>query len=365
MGIYKDKKSPYWLYDFTVKGTRFRGSTEAVKKTEAQAVYDGLRRKILLGETQKEQMTLSQAFARYWLDYGKFQKSSISTKSHIRHILKYFGERLYLHEIGQNELEKYISYCRTEKYKKVIWSHRLQEMVETESEKKTSAASVNRRISAFQSMHRRARDSWKVDTQAIDFKGLKLAEPEPQNNTLTNDEAQALLDAAPKHMKDFLMLALFTGFRKANILELKGSQIDMQKRLITVYGKSRKEKGKLIAVPMVDELFRYIIAGKLHERENVITYKGQPVRDIKTSFNRLCTKTIGRKIRIHDLRHTFGTWLYERTGDLKLVKDVLHHADIRTSLRYTHTTKDSQRERMNAALSPELRQTKLAKENSK
>jgi site-specific recombinase XerD len=51
---------------------------------------------------------------------------------------------------------------------------------------------------------------------------------------------------------------------------------------------------------------------------------------------------IGRPdLRIHDLRHTFGTWLAQRGQNLMVIKDMLGHADIRTTQRYVHPDTDS------------------------
>lgn len=43
----------------------------------------------------------------------------------------------------------------------------------------------------------------------------------------------------------------------------------------------------------------------------------------------------------HCLRHTFGSWEYERTGDAKYVQRVMRHADIGTTLKtYVHDRRD-------------------------
>lgn len=50
MAVHKRHGSPYFLYDFTWKGERFRGTTEQTKKYLAEILEDNLRQKVASGE---------------------------------------------------------------------------------------------------------------------------------------------------------------------------------------------------------------------------------------------------------------------------------------------------------------------------
>lgn len=338
MGIYKEKGSPYWKYDFTIQEQRHRGSTETAKKGEAEAIYAKRRSEALLGNfyDMEHQINLLDAFGRYEEERAKFTKSYLSIQSHIDHMLVYFGEHKLLHDIGQAELATYIAHCRGEKNPR--------------NKKPYSNAIINRRISTFQGMHNDARLSWGMEVQNVDFRKLKLKESAPVNNTLSRVQFDKFMENAPKHIQHYLMFAVYTGLRKANILNLRGEQIDMERRIIQTIGKG----GKPITVPIIETLIDYITAHDLHNKGTAITLKGRPVKGIKTAWATLCRNT-GVKLRLHDLRHTCGTWIYEATGDVLAVKEHLHHSDIKTSLRYTHTKKDQQLEKLNKALNPKLR----------
>lgn len=353
MGIYKIKGSPYYLYDFTVQGTRYRGSTQAAKKGEAQAIYAKRRSEALLGNfyDAEKQLTLDQAFLKYEKEHGQFLKSyGNSIQYHIDKLLDYFGREKGFHLIGQAELEKFIADSRAKSYKPHF----------SDKEKKLSPSTINRRIALFRRVHKIASFSWKIQTQPINFSELRLEEPEAPNDTLSFSDAERLLDHAADHLRDFIYISLFTGFRMSNVLTLTGQQIDMDKRLISVKGKSKKPGGKIITKPIVDDLYRYIRLHRIDERDNVITYHGKPVRSVATAWETAFRDSGVRRVRRHDLRHTFGTWIYEKTGDIKFVQESLDHSSIVTTMRYAHSKKEAQQKRMNKAL-PKLRQSKLAR----
>jgi integrase len=63
---------------------------------------------------------------------------------------------------------------------------------------------------------------------------------------------------------------------------------------------------------------------------------GKPIKDIKRAFD-TARRAIGMpEVRFHDLRHTVASWLLQKGYPLKWVKDVLGHADLRTTERYSH-----------------------------
>lgn len=340
MGIYRVEGSPYWWYDFTVQGKRHRGSTQAAKRGDAEAIYAKRRSESLLGNFYdlEKQILLSDAFDRYEEERAQFTKSYASIQAHIDHMVKYFGEGKMLHEIGQAELSTYVSHSRQEKYRGKL----------------TAPATINRRLATFQGMHNDARLSWGMEIQNIDFRKLKLKEPAPVNNTLSRKEFDVWMKKADKHIQHYLMFAVYTGLRMSNILSLKGEQIDLERRIVQTIGKG----GKAINVPIVDVLADYIKANNLHLKKHVITRKGEPIKSIKTAWATLCRDLGFEGFRRHDMRHTCATWIYEATGDLLAVKEHLHHSDLKTSMRYTHTKKDSQLEKLNKALNPKIRVVK-------
>lgn len=353
MGIYKDKKSPYWLYDFTVGGSRFRGSTETDSKKQASDIFAKLRSDAVKGihYEQKETLTLEQAITKFELNHAQFLKSyDNSVRFHTDTLLRSLGRKTPFEKIGQQELETCIATWRTEKYKRG----------QNKSLRIASPATINRRVAIFRKVHKLAAESWDINVKHINFGSLRLAEPEPPNNPLTKQEAEILYTAAPQHLQRFIVISLFLGWREANVLAIKGEDFDLVNMQISTYGKSNKPGGKLTVTEITDAFYRYIIGNGLHEiKGNVIKYRYKPIKRVSTSWRNLFEETGIKYRRIHDLRHTFGTWLYQATGDIKMVQETLNHASVATTMRYAHSNKQKQRQQMNDALLPEIRQTKL------
>jgi site-specific recombinase XerD len=71
---------------------------------------------------------------------------------------------------------------------------------------------------------------------------------------------------------------------------------------------------------------------------------GEPFTDVKKSFRAACDKAKIEDFTFHDLRHTFGTRLADRGADVVKIKELMGHADIQTTMRYTHVTDVGKRE---------------------
>jgi integrase len=72
--------------------------------------------------------------------------------------------------------------------------------------------------------------------------------------------------------------------------------------------------------------------------EKVVAGKRYPISPsgFKTAWRRAKAKAGIKKFRNHDLRHAFGTALYDETGDIYAVQDAMGHADVKTTMRYVH-----------------------------
>ena len=208
MGIYKARGSPYYQYDFTVGGVRYRGSTQTDRRNEAEAIHAKRRSEAVLGNHYDlpTSLTLSQAFARYELEHGQFLKSYATVREHIDHLLNHFEHATLLEQIGQAELESYIAACRSKKYRRKYRARTHEEAREGKTLHLASNATINRRVAAFRKMHNLARTSWEVRVRNIAFNKLRLDEPEPVDRTLSVDDAQLLIDRAPERYNRMLWI---------------------------------------------------------------------------------------------------------------------------------------------------------------
>ena len=76
---------------------------------------------------------------------------------------------------------------------------------------------------------------------------------------------------------------------------------------------------------------------------------GQPLKSIKTAWKNACRAAGTHDLRVHDLRHTFGTRAADGGAPLPAIKDVMGHRSVKTTERYTHATDDAKRRTMEIA----------------
>jgi integrase len=77
---------------------------------------------------------------------------------------------------------------------------------------------------------------------------------------------------------------------------------------------------------------------------------GRRLVDIKNAFRGACKEAGIRDFRFHYLRHTFGTRAADAGVPINAIADVMGHADIHTTQRYTHATDQGRRRAVDAAV---------------
>jgi len=73
----------------------------------------------------------------------------------------------------------------------------------------------------------------------------------------------------------------------------------------------------------------------------VFTYRGNPVKGFRTSFENACKKAGIKNLSFHTLRHTFATRLVLSGVDIVTVSRLLGHSKIQTTMRYSHPTPEA------------------------
>jgi len=170
---------------------------------------------------------------------------------------------------------------------------------------------------------------------------------------LSNDEITKLLmpeePATPDTLCDqaILELAYASGLRLSELKNLRLEQLHLDAGFINVIGKGNKERVVPVGKTAVAALNRFIEAG----RPKLITPKspanvflskrGTPFAAVTLWLrikNRVKRTGIGRNITPHMLRHSFATHLLEHGADLRVIQELLGHANIGTTEIYTHVT---------------------------
>jgi integrase/recombinase XerD len=166
---------------------------------------------------------------------------------------------------------------------------------------------------------------------------------------MTLEEVDLLL-AAPKDEdalgardKALLELLYATGMRVSEACQL--CMNDLSDTFVKVRGKGKKERMIPVGKKAIQAIDHYLLhfRGKVEDNKEplFVSHRGKPLDRI-TVWTRVkfYAKQVGiaKSISPHTLRHSFATHLLENGADLRLIQDMLGHADIGTTDRYTHVT---------------------------
>lgn len=166
-----------------------------------------------------------------------------------------------------------------------------------------------------------------------DFKHLV-----PRERYLSKAEAERLMHALKvschPHARA-LQLLLLTGARKSEILKARWENVDLERGVLTIpvskSGKARHIILSAAAMAVISSLPRgetpWLFPG--HSR-------GKPLSDVYLYWNSLRRELGLGDVRIHDLRHTFASFLVNAGHPLYEVQKMLGHSDPRTTMRYAH-----------------------------
>lgn len=165
------------------------------------------------------------------------------------------------------------------------------------------------------------------------------------------EEVHALVRAADSEQDAVLFLtAAFTGLRLGELLALRWSDIDFAAQVIRVRrsynahgGLTTPKSGKVRSVPLVTEVAQALAS--LAQREHFagdgdLVFPGvlgrpQDATELRRRYKAALANAGLRELRLHDLRHTFGTLAIEKASILQ-VKAWMGHADEKTTMRYLH-----------------------------
>ena len=165
---------------------------------------------------------------------------------------------------------------------------------------------------------------------------------------LSEIEIERLFNALTnKKHKAILFTVYSAGLRVSEVVNLKLADVDSGRmQLFISNGKGKKDRYVNLSPVLLDILRQYIKTykprPKLHLFESEQTGLPYPTRTIQQIFTTAKIKAkIAKTVGVHSLRHSFATHLLEKGTDIKYIKDLLGHFDIRTTEIYLHVAKKS------------------------
>jgi integrase len=185
---------------------------------------------------------------------------------------------------------------------------------------------------------------WKLYQGENPVSGVQLPRIDNQvTEFLTDDELARLRDTLDNWPFDdtaaFVKFALLTGFRRGELFKLKWEHVDISRGLVTIVDPKGK---KTTTVPVCQEALD--VLSRLHRSCEFVFpgRNGQQRSDFKGPWLRI-RKAAGLpdNIRFHGLRHHFASTLVSNGVDLAVVRELLTHKDMSTTLRYAHLQPDA------------------------
>jgi integrase/recombinase XerC len=174
-------------------------------------------------------------------------------------------------------------------------------------------------------------------------------------SVLTADDAQRLMDApaAPSalhghtELRDRAVLETLysTGIRASELIGMNHNDINRYDRLIRIRGKGRKERIVPLGAVALAAIDAYVGQQRNPNSSAVFVGPGGKRLTARTVQRILETyrKELGlqQKASPHTLRHSFATHMLESGADLRAIQELLGHASLSTTQRYTHVNLDA------------------------
>ncbi len=194
---------------------------------------------------------------------------------------------------------------------------------------------------------------WLIDNKYINsnpiqgIKQPKLTRKLPRVLNIT--EIQTLLTEEMSTMDKALFELLYAaGLRVSELVNLNLQNVDLVSGYVRCFGKGSKERIVPIGKKACDALKKYINLRELTiKKYNLSNIKKLFLKDSGKSVSRQDVynfikqmgQSIDKQISPHTIRHSFATHLLENGADLRVVQELLGHADVSTTQLYTHISK--------------------------
>ena len=353
MSVFRVRKSPYFQFDFQIKGHRFYGTTACTNEREAREFEKARRAEAAQLVKQaldagRKPMTLGLAVDRWWNEVGR-HGSDPDLRRALDWLRDQIGGQVALHDIIDDMVSRAVEARRA------CVKPAGRDAKGTQLFLPLSARTVNKTVpSLLRRVMNRARKAWSVAILTEpNWPEHFLAERRRPVREITPAEDAALDQVESRDYAELREFAEIMGLRRKEML-LTWPQVDFEQATIAIIG-----KGAVPAIlPLTRRAYQILWGLRGNHPMQVFTFVAERTRrcpktgtrfirgqrypmtyfGIGTNRRRKWPKA-GVDARLHDTRHTTGQRTLRATGNLRLVQQLLRHSEIRTTSRfYTDTT---------------------------
>ncbi|TIU42006.1 MAG: site-specific integrase [Mesorhizobium sp.] len=335
--LYKRPNSPYLQATIVVAGVRKRISTKEttrklakIKADRIEAERNAAAEKAKAIEIARAGLGFVDACDRFFVVRNKLSPKTVANyHSNITNIYRVLGD-FALRTLTEADLKDYVA-------------TRI---------KTVGSVAIRRDLGFLSSLYSAARN-WedeKLHNIVSDFDMRDLPNAVERKRWLKGTEVQALLDNCTSvKQKLFIYLAVDTGMRSGELKALRYSDIDFKRKEIVIGNRdeNRTKNGEVKIVYLSERSHRALShTKKLATCDWVFPNNDNdgPVGSTKTWWRTVTTRAKLKGVRIHDLRHTFASWLNQtETGEIPAM-DLMGHKTRSMIKRYSHSSPTQLRE---------------------
>ena len=337
MSIFK-RGNKYWI-NLRYNRSRYRRPSPDNSCAGAKAYEAVLRQKLARGEPIDPEpvklavkMETFQEFSEKWFNVYVMISNKYTEQTNKRYVLgghlnPFFGSKP-LDKISNLDIENY----KAEKMKSGL-----------------SNKTINNHLAILSKCLKTAQD-WDIIIKRPKINLLKV--PPQKFDFLTIEECQTLLEHCDGMLYEMVLLAINTGMRFGELIALEWGDINLTDKIITVKNSialgrlGSTKSNKIRYIPLQDDAFRMLAirskrAGYVFSDDN-----NKPLKQHRyiSLLHKACDLAHMRRIGWHMLRHTFSSCLVQNNISVFVLKELLGHSDIKTTMRYSHLTTSATRD---------------------
>lgn len=314
----------YYGYNFMYKGERYCRSFKGLSKDEVATKE--MEHKLAL---KKNIPYIDTSIIHTWEeaveDFKKYAEGHYTRPTECMYVIDEFSKivkGMNIKDIKLKHFEEYI----------------------TNRKGVVKASSINRELNTLRKVFSLALDNDLIDKNPCNkLENLRIENP--PERYLQKDEEVKLLKVCSPIMQFIIKTAIYSGLRKTELLSLKWIDVNFNENYLI----ARETKNNTVReVPLCEPIIKILKSiPKLGEYVFTNPNTMGKYKDVYSNFSRAVIKSKIPHITFHQLRHTTASRLNELGVDIVTIQEILGHASITTTRKYTHNSRASKISAMN------------------
>jgi integrase len=261
---------------------------------------------------KSSKITLEELLHKYLTDITPSKKGSVNETYRINTWLKHPLAKRFITDIKSNDFAEWRDI-------------RLKQGV--------SPNTIRLDLAVIAHLYSVAKFEWGIETIVNPIQLIKMPKP-PNGRTrrLETFEINKLLNAleCTHEVKAIFQLAIETGMRRSELLNIKWNNVDLTSRVIEL---EDSKNGDARTIPLSSKAI--LILSEITKSSSVFIFTTKP-HSVSQAFHRACVRSNLQNLKFHDLRHEATSRLFEKGLNTMEVSSITGHKTLSMLKRYTH-----------------------------